>query len=93
MLSRKVLSKEDAENKMAGLWQKFFTQQEAINYWNQRIGTELSPFDYFILNTDGLKTPEEAVQIETKNQEKTLNKIYKDYGRFGSPHEARKRIL
>lgn len=88
-LSRKILTAEEAEKRMANLFQALSMHFDNINYWRAKIGKPLDFSDTFILGTDKLKSPEEFIEKSIEKIEEIRWKIYNDYARYGNPHKAR----
>jgi hypothetical protein len=81
-LTRRKLSTEEANEKIQILFQSLSVEHENVMYWSQRIGKQLEQIDTFILMSDGISTPEEAIELSKDLQEYIHRKIYEDYGRF-----------
>ena len=76
---RKILTNDEARQKIANLQQSLTVNQDNINYWKNK--KELSFCDKFILGVDKLNSPEEFIQLSKENIEYLMKKI-EDYKRF-----------
>lgn len=81
-LSRRVLSSEEADNRIQNSFQQISALTDCIFYWKSKIGKELTAIDRLILWTDKLTSPEEFILHASKKIEAIQWKIYNDYGRF-----------
>lgn len=82
VLSRKKWTEEEANTQIQNYFQCISTHTDNIHYWMQKKGKELDFIDVFILGTDGLKTPEEFIEMSQKEVTYLSRKIYEDFGRY-----------
>ena len=80
-LSRKIISSENAKDKIEMAHVMIWNNLEEISYWEKRLWKILDPIDHFILMSDNI-TPQQAIDRSYWQIEYLNFKISQDYSRF-----------